>query len=120
MVRHGVARRSTAGCPRTAQRNVRDPSVYLFVNEGNETGNLIFGLCFTMASLDVEKSPLEPEKAEEVEDKRAIGRARACGRAGRPPQLGPATAGPASWALRHHHALLLMKKEGRSRTAGEG
>ena len=43
------------------QRNVRDPSVYLFVNEGNETGNLIFGLCFPIASLDVDEPHLETE-----------------------------------------------------------
>ena len=44
---------------RTAQRNVRDPFIYLFINEGNETGNLIFGLCFPMAPLDVDGPHLE-------------------------------------------------------------
>ena len=41
----GKARRSTAGCPRwqeqqhsIAQHSVRDPFVYLFVNEGDGTG----------------------------------------------------------------------------------
>ena len=41
------------------RQRLRDPSAYLFVNEGNETGNLIFGLCFPMASLDVEEPHLE-------------------------------------------------------------
>lgn len=48
---------------RTTQHNVRDPFVYLFVNEGNKTGNLIFGLCFPMASLDVERAHLEMEES---------------------------------------------------------
>ena len=34
----GTARRGVANCSRTAQRSVRDPSVYLFVNEGDGTG----------------------------------------------------------------------------------
>lgn len=92
---HGIAWRTVpAGKNGTAQRSVRDPFVYLFINEGNETGNLIFDLCFPMAPLDVEKSPLGPEKEEKVEDKRGTGMVRACGRAGRL----PVTAGSASWA----------------------
>ena len=43
---------------------MRDPSVYLFVNEGDETGNLIFGLCFPMASLDVDGPRLETGESE--------------------------------------------------------
>ena len=43
---------------------MRDPSVYLFVNEGDETGNLIFGLCFPMASLDVDGPHLETGESE--------------------------------------------------------
>ena len=46
------------------QRNVRDPSVYLFVNEGDGTGNLILGLCFPMASLDVDGPHLETGESE--------------------------------------------------------
>lgn len=38
---------------------MRDPFVYLFVNEGNETGNLIFGLCFPMAPIAVDGPLLE-------------------------------------------------------------
>ena len=38
VARHGVVWRSVASCSRTAQRNVRDPFDYLFVNEGDETG----------------------------------------------------------------------------------
>ena len=48
----------------STQRNVRDPSVYLFVNEGDETGNLVFGLCFPMASLDVDGPHLETGESE--------------------------------------------------------
>ena len=61
------------------------------------------------------------EKVETMKDKRATGRTRACGRAGCP----HATAGSASWALRHVTTATLccfgnfMNKEGRSRTAGE-
>ena len=43
---------------------MRDPSVYLFVNEGDETGNLVFGLCFPMASLDEDGPHLETGKSE--------------------------------------------------------
>lgn len=59
----GTARCGAAGCSRTTQRNVRDPSVYLFVNEGNETGNLIFGLCFPIAPIATERMPLESERS---------------------------------------------------------
>ena len=65
----GTARRGTAGAlanknsDTIRQRNVRDPSVYLFVNEGDETGNLIFGLCFPMAPIATERMPLEPERS---------------------------------------------------------
>ena len=60
----GVARRAVpAGKNGTAQRNVRGPFVYLFVNEGNETGNLILGLCFPMASPATERMPLGPERS---------------------------------------------------------
>ena len=46
-----------------SQRSVRDPSVYLFVNEENETGNLILGLCFPIVPIATERMPLEPEKS---------------------------------------------------------
>ena len=57
-----------------------------------------------------------------MKDKRATGRTRACGRAGRP----PVTAGSASWVLRHVTTATLccfgdfMKKEGRSEMVGRG
>lgn len=75
------------------QRNVRDPSVYLFVNEGNETGNLISGLCFPMAPLDADGPLLELGESGDGEGQAWYLEARACGRAGRP----HATAGPTSW-----------------------
>lgn len=96
---------NAASCSRTAQHSVRDPSVYLFVNEGDETGNLIFGLCFPMASLDVDGTPLGPGESE-----------NGGGRAGHGPagELGAATTRSASWASKlgttprdNHHALLL-------------
>ena len=34
----GTARRDAVGLSRTAQRSVRDPSAYLFSDEGDETG----------------------------------------------------------------------------------
>ena len=34
----GTARCGAAGCSSTARRSVRDPFIYLFVNEGDETG----------------------------------------------------------------------------------
>ena len=43
------------------RQRLRDPSAYLFVNEGNKTGNLIFGLCFPMAPIAAERSHLETE-----------------------------------------------------------
>lgn len=59
----GTARRSAANCSRqqhnTAQRNVRDPFVYLFVNEGNKTGNLILGLCFPIVPIAADGPHLE-------------------------------------------------------------
>ena len=44
------------------QRSVRDPFVYLFINEGDETGESIFGLCFPMAPIAAERMSLEPER----------------------------------------------------------
>ena len=38
---------------------MRDPSAYLFVNEGNKTGNLIFGLCFPMVPIAADEPHLE-------------------------------------------------------------
>ena len=117
---HGVARR---GKPtRTAQHNMRDPFVYLFVNEGNETGNLIFGLCFPMASLAVDGQHLEMGEGGDDGGQARYRKARACGRAGCP----HATAGSAGKVLRHVTTATLfcfgnfMKKEGRSGTAGGG
>lgn len=45
------------------QRSVRGPSVYLFVNEDDETGDLIFGLCFPIVPIATERMLLEPEKS---------------------------------------------------------
>ena len=96
-----MVRRGTAGCSRwqerqrsMAQRNVRDPSVYLFINEGNETGNLIFGLCFPMASLDVDEPHLETGESENGGEQAGHREGQGCG------ELGAAIAGQASWAGR--------------------
>ena len=67
MEEDGTARRSAAGCPadkhdniaQQARQRLRDPFVYLFVNEGNETGNLILGLCFPMGPADTGQPPRE-------------------------------------------------------------
>lgn len=74
----------------TAQRNVRDPSVYLFVNEENETGNLILGLCFPMAPPAANGPPLGPGESEKNGEGQAATGLRA--------SWAPATAGPTSWA----------------------
>lgn len=106
-----------------AQRNVRDPSVYLFVNEENETGNLILGLCFPIVPIATERMPLEPRSGELPSDL-----VKSKGAASWAPlQLGR-LARPASWVPCHAATATLllccssnfMKKEGRSRTAGEG
>ena len=78
----GTARRDATDCPRTAQRNVRDPSAYLFVNEGNETGNLIFGLCFPMASLDMDGPHLETGESENGEGQAGHREGQGCGELG--------------------------------------
>lgn len=95
-----------AGKNGTTQRSVRDPFVYLFVNEGNETGNLIFGLCFPMAPLDVDEPHLEMRESGGQAGYRGWG-LRA--------SWAPATAGPASWGNKQGatprnacHALLLQ------------
>lgn len=100
----------------TAQRNVRDPSVYLFVNEENETGNLILGLCFPMAPPAAERPHLETGESGDGEGQ-AWHREDADAAS-----WAPATAGSAGWIPRHHRAsaLLLMKKGRRSKTAGKG
>ena len=88
---HGVARRSAVGRPvgknnnitwQSTQRNVRDPSVYLFVNEGNETGNLVFGLCFPMASLDVDGPHLETGESENGGEQAGHREGQGCGELG--------------------------------------
>lgn len=80
MARHDMARRSVASCSRWQERqhnmtqhNVRDPSVYLFVNEGDETGDLIFGLCFPMAPLDVDGPHLEMRESGGQAGHRGVG-----------------------------------------------
>ena len=121
----GTARRGATNCSRwqeqqhsIAQHSVRDPSAYLFSDEGDETGNLIFGLCFPMAPIAAERSHLETEAG------------------GQPPDLvkgqgaaswaRPVTAGSASWAPATVLLSTLccfsnfMKKKGRSGTAGRG
>ena len=42
---------------------MRDPFVYLFVNEGDETGQFIFILCFPMASPAVDGAHLETRES---------------------------------------------------------
>ena len=95
---HGVARQ---GKPtRTAQHSVRDPSVYLFVNEGNETGNLIFGLCFPMASLDVDGPHLETGESENGGGQAGHREGQGCGELGTRMLSLDRTAGPAGWIPR--------------------
>ena len=67
---------------------VRDPSVYLFINEGDETGNLILGLCFPIGPIATERMHLEPERSSGPSD---WVKEQECG------ELGAATAGSASW-----------------------
>ena len=43
------------------QRSVRDLFVYLFINEDDETGDLILSLCFPIVPIATERLPLEPE-----------------------------------------------------------
>lgn len=76
----------------TAQRNVRGPSVYLFVNEVDETGNLILGLCFPMAPPAAERPHLELGESGDGEGQ-AWHREDADAAS-----WAPATAGPTSWA----------------------
>ena len=68
MAQHGAAGypadKNSNKAQQATQHSVRDPSVYLFVNEGDGTGNLIFGLCFPMASLDVDGPHLETGESE--------------------------------------------------------
>lgn len=45
------------------QRSMRGPSVYLFINEDDETEDLIFGLCFPIVPIATERMPLEPKKS---------------------------------------------------------
>ena len=59
-----VARRGVTRQADPARHSVARPFRYLFVNEGDETGNLIFGLCFPMASLDVDGPHLETGESE--------------------------------------------------------
>ena len=59
VARCGTARRGELFPHGTAQRNVRDPSVRLSINEGNETGPFFSGLCFPIASLDADDPHLE-------------------------------------------------------------
>ena len=42
-----------------SQHKLRDPFVYLSINEGNETGNLILGLCFPMVPIAADRAHLE-------------------------------------------------------------
>ena len=64
MIRRGATRQTVPadkndnGAQQVAPTLAR-PFCYLFVNEGNETGNLIFILCFPMAPLDVDGPHLE-------------------------------------------------------------
>lgn len=121
----GAARRSVASYPHqqeqqhnTAQRNVRGLSVRLFVNEDDETGQFILGLCFPMAPPATERAPLEPKKSRGTRLDEGARVAASWARL--------VTAGPASWIPRHATTTTLccfsnfMKKEGRSGTAGEG
>ena len=61
-----TAWRDAAGCSRwqeqqhnMTQRNVRDPSVYLFISEDDETGDLILGLCFPIVPIAADGPHLE-------------------------------------------------------------
>ena len=105
---------------------MRDPFVYLFINEGNETGNLIFGLCFPMASLAVDGQHLEMGEGGDDGGQARYRKARACGELGARTLQLDRLAGSAGKVLRHVTTATLfcfgdfMKKEGRSGTAGGG
>ena len=109
-----------------ARQRLRDPFVYLFVNEGNETGNLIFGLCFPMASLDVEEPLLELGEGGDDGGQARYRKARACGELGARTLQLDRLAGSAGKVLRHVTTATLccfgdfMKKEGRSEMVGRG
>ena len=79
---------------------MRDPSVYLFVNEGNGTGNLVFGLCFPMASLDVDGPHLEIGESENGGGQAGHRERQGCGELGARMLSLDRTAGPADWVPR--------------------
>ena len=79
---------------------MRDPFVYLFINEENETGNLIFGLCFPMASLDVDEPHLETGESENGGGQAGHREGQGCGELGARMLSLDRTAGSASWIPR--------------------
>ena len=124
VAQHGAARPiaptgKNGNIAQQARQHLRDPSAYLFVNEGNETGQFIFILCFPMAPIATERAPLEPERSRGPPDWM---KGQGCGELGaRLLQLGR-QAGRSSPVLPSTLFRFgnFMKKEGRSGTAGGG
>lgn len=103
-----------------SQRSVRGPFVYLFVNEGDETRQFIFGLCFPIVPIAAEKMPLWPESGELPSDwMKGYGLAGELGAcyswAG---QLGQQAGYPATVALCRFSNF--MKKEGKVKQLESG
>ena len=116
MARRGVTRQAVP-----ARHSVARPFRYLFVNEGNETGNLIFGLCFPMASLDMDGPHLETGESENGEGQAGHREGQGCGELGARTLWLGRLAGSASKVPRHVTTATLccfgnfMKKEGEKR-----
>ena len=79
---------------------MRDPSVYLFINEGDGTGQFISGLCFPMASLDVDGPHLETGESENGGGQAGHREGQGCGELGARMLSLDRTAGPAGLAPR--------------------